>query len=339
VAAPKPRLISLDAFRGATIAAMILVNDPGSWDHVYAQLEHSPWHGWTFTDLVFPFFLWIVGVAIALSRPDAKRAIRRFFLLLAVAYLLAQFPRFTFHYVRIPGVLQRIAICSLIATLIHLHSKVRGIVIWIVGLFTTYWLLMTLYPVPNFGPGDLSKEGNFAHYIDGLVLTGHMWSQTKTWDPEGIISTLPAIATALLGLLTGLYLKSTQPDKPPRMFVTANLLLFTGLIMNIWMPINKNLWTPAFTVFMAGMALNIFTVFYYVIDILGYKRWSRPLVIYGMNAIAAYIFSAMIARLAHPFMVTWLSPNNASLLYAICNVLAVYTLCHVMSWRRWFLRL
>jgi predicted acyltransferase len=336
---PKSRLTSLDAFRGATIASMILVNNPGSWTHVYAQLEHSVWHGWTFTDLVFPFFLWIVGVAIALSRPNALRALRRFVLLLAVAYLLAQFPKFTFQHVRIPGVLQRIAICSLIATLIHLRCRVRGIVIWIVALLTSYWLLMTLYPVPNFGPGDFGKEGNFAHYVDGLVLTGHMWSQTRTWDPEGVVSTLPSIATALFGLLTGLFLKSDQPDKPAKMFVAANALLFGGLVMNIWMPINKSLWTPSFSVFMAGMSLNVFTVFYYLIDVRGYRKWTYPFVVYGMNAIAAYIFAAMIARLATPFMVGWLSPNNASLLYAICNVVAVYAICQLMYWRRWFVRL
>ncbi len=333
------RLLSLDAFRGATIASMILVNNPGSWGHIYAQLEHSVWHGWTFTDTVFPFFLWIAGVAIALSRPSVPRAIRRFLLLLAVAYLLAQFPKFTFNHVRIPGVLQRIAICSLIATLIHLNFKVRGIVIWIVSLLTVYWLLMTLYPVPGFGPGNLSVEGNFAHYIDGLFLTGHMWSQTKTWDPEGIVSTIPSIATALFGLLTGLFLKSEATDKSAKMFVAANVLLFTGLIMNIWLPINKSLWTSTFSVFMAGLALLVFTTFYYVVDVQGYKRWTYPLVVYGANAIAAYCFSGMIARLAHPFIVSWLDPNNASLLYAICNVLAVYAICQVLFWRKWFIRL
>jgi predicted acyltransferase len=198
---------------------------------------------------------------------------------------------------------------------------------------------MTLYPVPNFGPGDFGKEGNFAHYVDGLVLTGHMWSQTRTWDPEGVVSTLPSIATALFGLLTGLFLKSDQPDKPAKMFVAANALLFGGLVMNIWMPINKSLWTPSFSVFMAGMSLNVFTVFYYLIDVRGYRKWTYPFVVYGMNAIAAYIFAAMIARLATPFMVGWLSPNNASLLYAICNVVAVYAICQLMYWRRWFVRL
>ena len=277
-------------------------------------------------------------MAIALSRPNAGRAVRRFLLLLTVAYLLAQFPRFTFHHVRIPGVLQRIAICSLIATFIHLRFQVRGVVIWIVSLLTGYWLAMTLYPVPGFGPGNLSVEGNLARYVDGLFLTGHMWSQTKTWDPEGIVSTIPSIATALFGLLTGLFLKSEAADKPSKMFVAANVLLFSGAIMNIWLPINKSLWTSTFCVFMAGLALLVFTTFYYAIDIQGYKRWAYPFVVYGTNAIAAYCLSAMIARLAHPFMVSWLSPKNASLLYAICNVLAVYAICQLFYWRRWFVR-
>jgi predicted acyltransferase len=333
------RLVSLDAFRGAAIASMILVNNPGSWGHIYAQLEHSVWNGWTFTDTVFPFFLWIAGVAIALSRPSAPRAIRRFLLLLAVAYLLAQFPKFAFHYIRIPGVLQRIAVCSLIATLIHLRCKVRGILIWIASLLAAYWLFMTLYPVPGYGSGDLSVEGNFARYIDGLLLTGHMWSQTKTWDPEGIVSTIPSIATTLFGVLTGIFLKSDTTDKPATMFVAANMLLFAGLIMNIWLPINKSLWTSTFSVFMAGLALLVFATFYYLIDVQGFKRWTYPLVVYGTNAIAAFCFSAMIARLAHPFMVGWLEPKNASLLYAIGNVLAVYAICQVLYWRKWFIRL
>jgi hypothetical protein len=306
---------------------MILVNNPGSWGHIYAQLEHSAWNGWTFTDTVFPFFLWIAGFAISLSRPAARRAIRRFLLLLVVAYLLAQFPKFTFHYVRIPGVLQRIAICSLIATFIHLRCGVRGILIWIASLLSVYWVLMAAY-------GGFTVEHNFARYVDGLFLTGHMWSQTKTWDPEGIVSTLPSIATALFGLLSGKLM-----GNPLKMAASAVALIAAGQVMNIWLPINKSLWTSSFSVFMAGLALLVFTALYYIIDVRGFKRWTYPLVVYGTNAIAAYCFSAMIARLAHPFMVAWLSPKNASLFYAVCNVLAVYALCQLLYWRKWFIRL
>ncbi|MDQ6678225.1 MAG: heparan-alpha-glucosaminide N-acetyltransferase domain-containing protein, partial [Acidobacteriota bacterium] len=213
------RLTSLDAFRGATIASMILVNNPGSWEHVYQQLEHSAWNGWTFTDLVFPFFLWMVGVSMTLSFSKRREqqhgrtkllihATRRSVLIFLIALLLNAFPFFSFQYVRIPGVLQRIAVCYLIASVIYLFTSTRGIVISILVLLTGYWMLMTLYPVPGYGPGVLTRDGNFAKYIDGMVLTGHMWQQTRTWDPEGVVSTIPAIATTLFGILTGVFLRT-----------------------------------------------------------------------------------------------------------------------------------
>jgi predicted acyltransferase len=341
---------------------MILVNNPGSWQYTYQQLDHSEWNGWTFTDLVFPFFLWIVGVSMTLS--FAKRmeagadrrkllfhAARRSVLIFVVALLMNGFPTFQYHYLRIPGVLQRIAVCYLIATFIYLFCSLRGRIIWLVSLLAAYWLLMTLYPVPGFGPGVLTKEGNFAKYIDGMVLTGHMWSQTKTWDPEGIVSTLPAIATALFGTLAGTLLRTNKSpeEKTAWLFVSACALLLAGLIMNIWMPINKSIWTSTFSVFMAGMATLVFACFYWIVDVQHHRRWSEPLVIYGMNAIAAYILSGMLDRLlALNHTGAWLfqnifapiaSPKNASLLYAIANVLVIYAFCYVLYRRRWFLRL
>jgi predicted acyltransferase len=323
---------------------MILVNNPGSWTAVYEQLEHSEWNGWTFTDLVFPFFLWIAGAAIVFSRPTHARAFRRAVLIFVVALLLNAFPYFTFHFVRIPGVLQRIAVCYLIATLIFLHAKVRGIVIWIVGLLAGYWIMMLLYPAAD----HFGKEDNLARYVDSLVLAGHMWTQTKTWDPEGIVSTIPAIATALFGVLTGIFLRSGIGDKVARMFVAANLLLLWGLVMNIWIPINKNLWTSSYSVFMAGLALNVFACFYWIIDVQGRRAWARPFVIYGMNALAAYVLSGAIARLAgiwhlqeacYRVLAEFASPKNASLLYAVGNVVVVYVFCWVLYRRKWFLRL
>ena len=356
------RLVSLDAFRGATIAAMILVNNPGSSQYTYSQLEHSEWSGWTFTDLVFPFFLWIVGVSMTLS--FAKRmeagadrrkllfhAARRAVLIFIVALLLNGFPTFQFNYVRIPGVLQRIAVCFLIASAIYLYCSLRGRVIWLVSLLVAYWLLMTLYPVPAFGPGVLTKEGNFAKYIDGMLLTGHMWSQTKTWDPEGIVSTLPAIATALFGTLAGTLLrtKKSPEEKTAWLFTSACGLLFAGLIMNIWMPINKSIWTSTFSVFMAGMASLVFACFYWIVDVQNHRRWAEPFVIYGMNAIAAYVLAGMLERLLELNRTgAWLylhvfapiaSPKNASLLYAIGNVLIIYLFSYLLYRRRWFLRL
>lgn len=351
------RLVSLDAFRGATIASMILVNNPGSWQYTYGQLDHSPWNGWTFTDLVFPFFLWIVGVSMTLSfakrmeagadrRKLLLHAARRSVLIFAVALLMNGFPTFQYHQLRIPGVLQRIAVCYFIASCIYLFCSLRGRIIWLIAVLTVYWLLMTLYPVPGFGPGVLTREGNFAKYIDGLVLTGHMWSQTRTWDPEGIVSTLPAIGTALFGTLAGTLLRR---QKATSLFITAIALLIAGQIMNIWMPINKNIWTSTFAVFMAGMATLVFGCFYWVIDVHHHRRWAEPFTIFGMNAIAAYILSGMLDRLLELNRTgAWLyqhvfapvaAPKNASLLYAIANVLVVYAICYGLYRRRWFLRL
>lgn len=359
---PVNRLVSLDAFRGATIASMILVNNPGSWQYTYGQLDHSEWNGWTFTDLVFPFFLWIVGVSMTLS--FAKRmeagagsgkllfhAARRAVSIFAIALLMNGFPTFQYQYVRIPGVLQRIAVCYLCATLIYLFCSVRGRVIWLVGLLAGYWMLMTLFPVPGYGPGVLTKDGNFANYIDGLVLSGHMWSQTRTWDPEGIVSTLPAIATTLFGTLAGTMLRTgrTPEEKTAWLFVSACGLLLTGAVMNIWMPINKSIWTSTFAVFMAGMATIVFACFYWIVDVLHSRRWAEPFTIYGMNAIAAYILSGTIDRLLELNRTgTWIyqhgfrplaSPKNASLLYAFANVLVVYGFSYLLYRRRWFFRL
>ena len=361
------RLTSLDAFRGATIASMILVNNPGNWDQVYDQLDHSAWNGWTFTDMVFPSFLWMVGVSMTLSfakrlSQDHSRgklmlhSMRRSGLILLVAYALGQFPFFTFETFRIPGVLQRIAVCYVIAAAIWLYGGTRGVVVALGVLLVGYWMLMTLYPVPGFGPGVLTKEGNFARYIDSMVLNGHMWRQTRDWDPEGIVSTLPAIATTLFGILTGVFLRSPRPqaEKASWLFASSCLLVLCGTVMNIWMPINKNLWTSTFAVFMAGMSTGLFALFYWFIDVSGHKRWAKPFVIYGMNALAAYVFSGVLDRLVELVKVgnvplqTWVyrnvllpvaTPKRASVLYALANVAVVFCFSYVLYRRKWLIRL
>ena len=295
------RLVSLDVFRGATIAAMLLVNDPGTWSAVYAPLLHAPWHGWTFTDVIFPFFLWITGMALTLSA--AKRlsrgasrfdlllhAFRRSVIIFAIGLFLAGYPFFNFAIIRIPGVLQRIAVCYLIAAAIYLTTSVRGQIRWTISFLAIYWLLMKLYPVPGYGPGILEKEGNFAQYIDSLILSGHMWATSKTWDPEGVVSTLPAIATTLFGVLTGhlLRIRKSPEEKTAWIFVLGNALLFTGAVMSLWLPINKNLWTSSYSIFMAGLAANVFAFCYLIIDVKGYTKWTLPFRAYGMNAILIY---------------------------------------------------
>ncbi len=364
--APATRLQSLDVFRGATLASMVLVNNPGSWDHVYPPLEHAAWNGWTFTDTVFPFFLWIVGVAMTLSfarrleRGDDRRklfwhVLRRSAILFAIGLFLSGFPYFHLDRIRILGVLPRIAICYLLAASIFLAARLRGIILCTVGLLLGYWLLMSFAPVPGCGAGHFEVDCNFARYIDGIVLKGHMWSQTKVWDPEGVVSTIPAIATTLFGVLMGFLLRSkvSPAEKTVWMFVLGNALLTVGLILNQWLPINKNLWTSSYSIFMAGLASVVFAFCYWLVDVQGWRRWVRPLAVYGMNAIAVFILSGLIGRclglikIGEQSLSGWIfntgfaplaSPINASLVYAVVNVLFYYLIAYGMYRRGWFLR-
>jgi len=359
---PGTRLVSLDVFRGATIASMILVNDPGPSDAVYTQLEHSAWNGWTFTDLVFPFFLWIAGVAMTLSfarrnaRGEDRRKLlahvaQRALILFALGLFFNGFPWYHLATIRIAGVLQRIAVCYLIAGAIFLYTRLRGQLVWTGALLAVYWVLMTLVPVPGYGAGSLQPVGNFAQWIDSLVLSGHMYSHTRVWDPEGIVSTIPAVATTLLGILAGHLLRAPRlsaAEKTAWMLVWGNCMILAGLLMDPFLPINKNLWTSSYAVFMAGMALVVFGICYWLVDVQGWRRGTGPLVVFGMNAIASYTVAGMLARLlelAHwkqPIYDTLFaplaSPRNASLLYAIVFVISCWVPAWVMYRRKWFVR-
>lgn len=367
------RLMSLDAFRGATIAGMMLVNNPGTWSAIYPQLEHAEWNGWTFTDWIFPFFLWIVGVAMTMSfahrqeRGDSKKqlviqVVKRSFIIFGLGLFLAGFPFFNLSIIRIPGVLQRIAVCYFIASLIVLYTKnIRTQVYWLAAFLISYWLMMKLIPVPEIGTGIMERGKNFSAYIDSIFLSGHMWGYTKTWDPEGIVSTLPAIATTLFGVMTGHYLRSqhSKEEKTAWMFVAGNILLFVGATLDMWLPINKSIWTTSYSIFMAGWALVCFAMFYWIIDVKGYKRWAKPFIIFGMNAITVFVISGLIGRLYgsviklnqpdgseislqgyifRTFFLPLASPINASLIYAICFLLFLYLIAWIMWTRKWFLK-
>lgn len=349
------RLESLDVFRGATIAGMILVNNPGSWQQIYAPLRHAEWHGWTFTDTVFPFFLWIIGVAMTLSfarrveRGDDRRrllghVIRRGLILFGLGLGLNLLGSMSFATVRIPGVLQRIGICYLAAGSIFLYTRLRGQLIWIGALLALYTALML------GGSGTFEKEGNFAQVVDQAVLEGHMWRQTRTWDPEGILSTLPAIASLLSGAVAGHLLRTrlTKPEKAAWLMSTGAAIAGLAHLASFWMPVNKNLWTCTYMLLMAGLASLVFGIWYWLVDVQGHKRWTRPLAIYGMNAIAVFVLSGLVARYAaRSGLQEWLmanvfnpvaSPVNASLLYAVANVLLLYAVAWLMYRRGWFLR-
>ena len=246
--------------------------------------------------------------------------------------------------------LQRIAICYIVATAIWLTSSIRAQIIWIVGLLTSYWLIMFYAPVPGVGAGFLDVERNFAHYVDSIVLGVHNYRHTKTWDPEGLVSTLPAIATALLGVMAAhiLRLKKTLAERTAWLFFTGNLLIAAGLICNVWLPINKKLWTSSFTLFMAGLDFVVFAICVWCVDYLGWKRIARPFVILGSNAIAIYMVSEILAETLH--LLKWhewiyanvflavASPINASLLYAVCYTLLMFAVAWVLYRKGWFLR-
>jgi len=364
------RLVSLDAFRGATMAFMILVNTPGDGRHVYWPLEHAEWHGWTPTDVVFPSFLWIVGVALTLSlgrrlaRGDSRadlfrKAAGRAAILFLLGVVVYVYPEFNLSTERILGVLQRIAICYLAAAAIFLTTRVRGQIVWIVSLMAVYWLLMAFVPVPGYGAGRLDVEGNFAHYVDRIVLGAHNYQWTKTWDPEGIVSTLPAIATCLLGVIAGhiVALRRSLGERCLRLFGLGAILLAAGLICNIWLPINKKLWTDSFTLFMAGLDFVLFAGFLWLVDGLGWRRVVKPLVILGKNAIVIYMASEFLdealgwvrwtGAAGRVSLRSWIythvfagigGPYNASLSYAIAYVLVLYLFAWALYRRGWFIR-
>jgi len=257
------RLVSLDVFRGLTIAGMVLVNNPGTWSHIYWPLEHAEWNGWTPTDLIFPFFLFIVGVAIPLAfgkrieRGDARRALflkvlYRSAIIFLLGEFLAGFPYFNLATIRIPGVLQRIAVCYLFAGIIYLTTRARTTAIIAVALLIIYHILMTRGHAPGAYVGDLSKEGSLASYIDRTVFGPHVWRQAVVYDPEGILSTMGALATTLFGVLTGYLIgdkERTPVEKVVVMFVAGFACIIVGWCWNPWFPINKSLWTSSYVFF------------------------------------------------------------------------------------------
>ena len=364
---PAGRLLSLDAFRGLTIAGMILVNNPGSWSHIYAPLRHAEWHGWTPTDLIFPFFLFIVGVAIPFSfgkrllRGGSKgglhgHVIRRSVILFALGLFMAAYPRFDLGNLRIMGVLQRIGLVYLLAASSFLYLGRRGRV-WVVPvLLVGYWALLTFVPVPGSGPGDLSPEGNLGAYLDRMILGDRLWR--GTWDPEGLLSTLPAMATTLLGIFTGEWLGSerTPGTKAIGLFAGGAVGMGLGLVWGLGFPINKALWTSSYVLFTAGAGLLLLGVFFWVMEVRGRQAWAKPFTVYGMNAIAVFVASGLVAKqmgltrvgpqevplkawIYEGLFASWAGSLNGSLLFAISYVSIWLAIMWVLYHRRIFIKI
>lgn len=429
LASKSERLVSLDVFRGITIAGMILVNNPGTWGSIYAPLRHAAWDGWTPTDLVFPFFLFMVGVAMTYSfdkrlaqgqsrlrlfEQVVRRTVILFLLglilagfrnadgdnfrligpyvlvILGLGFLFADEPPFSLgknekerfrkaigwictlggvlffildwnHFqsfepiLRVPGVLQRIAVCYFFCSLIVMYCGLRGRLFWAIVLTFGYWLILKAIPAPEGVTLPAERTGALLNeWIDVKLFGRHLYGERP--DPEGLLSTLPAMGTTLLGILTGNWLHSNRDrnQKAVGMFFMANILLFLGICCDYGFPINKKIWSSSYVLFTGGLALHFLAMCYWVIDIQGYKKWAAPFLVYGTNAITAYFASGIFVRILLMIKVaggtggeaialrswlykvlfaSWLSPLNASLGFALCYV-ALWCLLLVPLYRR-----
>ena len=430
----KRRLLSLDIFRGIAIAGMMLVNNPGTWSDVYSPLLHAEWHGCTPTDLVFPFFLFIMGVAIPLALTRRKesgsslrdiymKVGRRTLLLFGWGLFLAAFPRFgmdnppvgvlVIHYLlltlflgsvffresldeeqstytkthkiltggialsvlgmvilgimyydfsslRIPGVLQRIALVYGICALLFLKFDGRSLFYIGAGVLLLYWFLMAVVPVPGVGYANLEPDTNLGAWLDNLLLKGHLWRSSKVWDPEGLLSTLPAIGTGIAGILTGMWLRSPRNDhqKLSAILSVGAILIFLGLFWDLSFPINKKIWTSSYVLYHSGIALLVLGVIYWLVDTLHYTSWTKPFVIYGRNALVLYIASGILTKTLFLLKTTnaageqqnlyawiyqhvfdsWLPAADASFAFAVTYVLVMLLLGWLLYRRDVFIK-
>jgi predicted acyltransferase len=374
----RDRLVSLDVFRGLTIAGMLLVNNPGSWANIYPPLRHADWHGWTPTDLIFPFFLFIVGITTWISLEGRrargadegellKQIVRRGAVIFLLGLLLNAFPfePTRIANIRVMGVLQRIGLAYMLGALLAFRTSWRQQLAIIATLLVGYFALMTLVPVPGQEAHPYllldTKDGNLAAWVDRAVFTErHLWSGSRTWDPEGLLSTIPAIGTVLLGILAGRWIAMRKPlaERIAGLFAAGSVLMVAGLMWNWVFPINKPLWTSSYVLFTAGMGAATLATCMWVIDHYRITWWTKPFVIYGVNPIIAFVGSGMMARLIYSIVrvpyqgetislqaaiyrsvyASWLPPRFASLMFALSFVTLWLGILWVLYRRRVFLK-
>ncbi|QDW23030.1 acyltransferase family protein [Flavobacterium sp. KBS0721] len=388
----RERLISLDVFRGLTILLMTIVNNPGDWGNVYPPLLHAEWHGCTLTDLVFPFFIFIMGVAVPLAMPDKfydgttfnkilVRSLRmlclgiffnffgkiqlfglegipllmgRLIITVAVGYalmgsfsskiknilafsilfiylLLAYSGIEAYQDVRLPGVLQRIAIVYFVVSLLYLKTSQKTQIITGIVLLLGYWAIMTLIPVPGIGEANLDKGTNLASWLDSILLKGHMYRGTVTWDPEGILSTIPSIVNGIIGLLIGQLLQTDmiKIQKAQRMGIIGTILIFFGLIWDIIFPINKSLWTSSYVLYTTGLATVVLTILYYIIDIANYKKGFKPFLVWGVNPMIVFFTSQIIPQAL--VMIEFQNPHHPAEKINLLNYLYTFGIAPFFS--------
>jgi predicted acyltransferase len=354
------------------MAAMVIVNTPGDWSSVYWPLLHAEWHGWTPTDLIFPFFVFIVGVSIVLSSRRTAPVlviVRRAAVIFALGLLLALYPRFDFSTVRIMGVLQRLAICYVAAALVYRALPRRDSAMRISStlllagvLLISYWAVMTFVPPPGGTPGDLSPSGNLGAWVDRAVLgEAHLWRQSRTWDPEGLLSTLPAIGTALTGVAAGVVLTSEWPIARRAMLLAGGgaVSVALGVLWSWSFPINKSLWTSSYVLFTSGLAAIGLGIAHRAIDARPRpQRWTHPFVVMGVNALVLFVVSGWLVKtmtlirvprgngpqlslygVAYRTAFAPIAPPKvASLLFACAALCLLYGLLELLYRRRWFLK-
>ncbi len=366
------RLLSLDVFRGFTIALMIVVNSPGN-QTVYPWLGHSAWNGCTLADVVFPFFIFIVGVSSVFSLSKSRalsgisqqqlfiKIIKRSSIIFLLGLFLNAFPyHFDFATLRIFGVLQRIALCYFVSAGLFLFTRIEVQALVLISLLVVYWLILVLSFVPGYGEGNLTMAGNFSAYLDRLLFSpAHLYG--KFYDPEGLLSTLPAIATALLGNLTGVWLLSPHYNalqKLAGLSLVGFLLLILGWFWGLWFPINKALWTSSYVLWTGGFALIVLALCYWLIELQAWKKWSKPFEIFGANALAVYVFHVFFLKVQVMIVIHradgssenlkalitntlfgWASLQNASLLYALTYTLFWLLILTILYRKRIFIKI
>ena len=369
------RLTSLDIFRGITIAGMILVNKISLEGEAYSFLLHAEWNGCTFTDLIFPFFLFIMGVAMAfslrkylektnLNKDIYIKIIRRSLILFLLGLFLNGFWDYDFSKIRILGVLQRISLTYLFASIAILKLDKKGLWILIGNLLIGYWLTMMYIPIPEFGMGNLTRIGNFGAYIDRFIIPTQYLYQGDGFkgmgDPEGLFSTLPAIATVLIGYLTGSWLQKQKIDtKTTQQLVIFGLSsLVIGKLWDFIFPINKKIWTSSYVLFTAGFALIFLAICYELIEVRKIKNWSKPFEILGLNAIFTYIGSILLIKLLvkikigsgeeivnlyqiiyNNFFLSWTNQANSSFLFGLITVILWIIIAYGLYRKKWFIKI